>query len=79
MYLKKAMIDWIRYRYKLARLEIAHRNEVKPLLSEWERVRKDNKSAEERDEVWSRLESKVSRYHDEKRHFANALFKRFSG
>jgi hypothetical protein len=60
------MFAWIRYRYKLARLEISHRKQAKPLLEEWETARKGNEPVEERDKVWSRLEDKVVRYHDEK-------------
>ena len=60
------MFAWFRYRYKLARLEISHRKQAKPLLEEWETARKGNKPVEERDKVWSRLEDKVVRYHDEK-------------
>ena len=60
------MFAWIRYRYKLARLEISHRKQAKPLLEEWETARKGNEPVEERDKVWSRLGDKLDRYHDEK-------------
>jgi hypothetical protein len=59
------MFAWIRYRYKLARLKISHREQAKPLLEEWETARKGNKPVEERDKVWSSLEDKVDRYRDE--------------
>jgi hypothetical protein len=60
------MFAWFRYRYKLARIEISHRKQAKSLLEEWETARKGNKPVKERDKVWSRLEDKVVRYHDEK-------------
>jgi hypothetical protein len=59
------MLDWFHYRYKLARLQRAHRKAQVPLEEEYQRARKDAKSDDEKGEALSAFMDIIDRYRDE--------------
>ena len=62
---QSVMLDWFHYRYKLARLQRAHRKARVPLEGEYQRTLKDAKPDDERGEAISALMDEIEHYHDE--------------
>lgn len=59
------MLDWLLYRYKLARVQRANRKALIPLEEEYRGARKAAKSDDERSEAFAALVPEVERHRDE--------------
>jgi hypothetical protein len=61
-----SMFDWLRYRHKLARLQLAHRKEGIRLEEEYQRATKAATSNDERGEALSAFMTEIERLRDER-------------